>query len=245
MSAPSMMSSAWLCSAARARASCGFWCASLQQVAARWRRLAARSSLSSTVGGAQMQLLDGREPRQPERFARDDDDQRQRRDDGEGQAEQSRGSSLRANRSSIRWVTPSPRPSSTSPPSAVQNSVPQRKPRARRDSGASIGDRQQGRIGFRRDVDRAARRAAGVRRHPSRRRRDRRAGRSPGADEAIARSLQSVSDQELEGAVEADVRQRGLVRCRRVRAAAAGSAGSGNRSFRPARWRGRETHRRR
>src|SRR5688572_7251332 len=34
---------------------------------------------------------------------------------------------------------------------------------------------------------------------------------SPAADAAFSRSLQSVSEQELEGAVKADVRQRGLV----------------------------------
>src|SRR6266481_7902762 len=34
---------------------------------------------------------------------------------------------------------------------------------------------------------------------------------SPAADDEIARSLQFVSDQELEGAVKADVRQSGLV----------------------------------
>src|ERR1700731_4720287 len=41
----------------------------------------------------------------------------------------------------------------------------------------------------------------------SRSRRDRRASRSPACGDGGARSLQSVSDQELEGAVEADVRQ--------------------------------------
>ena len=47
MSAPSMMSSAWPCSAARARARCGFWCASLQEVLHDGAAFA-RSSLAST-----------------------------------------------------------------------------------------------------------------------------------------------------------------------------------------------------
>ena len=50
-------------------------------------RLSARSSLSEHLGRAQMQFLDRREPRQPERFARDDDDKRQRGGDGKRQPE--------------------------------------------------------------------------------------------------------------------------------------------------------------
>ena len=40
------------------------------------------------LGGAQMQFLDGREPRQPERFARDHDNQRQCGDNRECQPEE-------------------------------------------------------------------------------------------------------------------------------------------------------------
>ena len=54
-------------------------------------RLSARSSLTQHLGGALMQLLDGRQPRQPERFARDHDRQRQRGGDGKRQPDDSRG----------------------------------------------------------------------------------------------------------------------------------------------------------
>ena len=91
------------------------------------------------LGGAQVQLLDGGEPRQPDRFAGEHDRQRQRGEDGKRKSERSRGLSLRANRSSIRFTMPSPVPSTTSPPSADQNSVPQRKPRRAGSSGASTG----------------------------------------------------------------------------------------------------------
>ena len=48
-------------------------------------RLAGAIVAGQHLGGAQMQFFDGREPRQPERLARDDDEQRQRRDAGAGQ----------------------------------------------------------------------------------------------------------------------------------------------------------------
>ena len=79
-----MMSSAWLVSAARARASCGFWCASLSRSlhdgAAPGAVVAAQH-----VDGPLVQLLDRRQPRHPERFAPDDNRQRQRSGDGEDQ----------------------------------------------------------------------------------------------------------------------------------------------------------------
>ena len=169
-------------------------------------RLAARSSLSKHLGGALVQLLDGGEPRQPERFARDDDHQRQRRERRQAPAPRQPRLSLRANRSSIRLTTPSPRPSSTRPPSADQNSVPQRKPRLRRDQRRVDRHRQLRRVGLRRDLHRAARgRGWLVRIHhdhagivePERR-------RPPcGVFSLIA----AVSDQELQRAVEADMRQ--------------------------------------
>ena len=85
-----------------------------------------------------MQFLDGRKPRQPERLARDHDDQRQRGDNRERQPEEAEA--FAARKQILDQVDDAePEPEQHQPAGAAQNSVPQRKPRRTGTSGASIG----------------------------------------------------------------------------------------------------------
>ena len=136
MSAPSMMSPAWLSSAVRARASRGLRCASLRR-SRRIARLSARSSLSRTPAARSCSFsmvarrtsaVSSRSVTTPSPSAAAAANAMPRMP----------RLSLRVNRSSIRCVTLSPRPSTTMPAMPVQNIVPQPKPR-RGTTTASIG----------------------------------------------------------------------------------------------------------
>ena len=112
-------------------------------------------------GGALMQFFDGRQPRQPERFARDHDGKRQRGGRGKNQSE--KAEALAARKQILDQMGhANPVPSSTRPAIALQNIVPQRNPLPRRQHRRLDRDRQQRGIGFRRDVHRAAGRTARV-----------------------------------------------------------------------------------
>ena len=158
MSAPSMMSSVWVCSAARARASCGFSCASLTR-SATMARLAVAVVADQHLGGALMQLFDCGKPHQPEHFASRDDQQSPVPRATAKPSPAKPRLSLRANRSSISLMMPSPVPSSTRPAVPAQNSVPQRKPRRARRQRRLHRHRQLRRLGLGRDLHGAAARA--------------------------------------------------------------------------------------
>ncbi len=149
--------------------------------------------------------------------------------------------SLREKRSSIRLTTPSPVPSSTSPPTAVQNTAPQRKPRRAGSSGASIGTGNSAGSGSGViwTVPRAGRpvSSGSITITPGSSSLNV-AGRRCGVFSLIAVGLRSGTGGRGQGGC---VAKRARPR-RRARAAAAGTAGSGNRPFRKACWRGRETH---
>ena len=111
-------------------------------------------------GGAQMQFFDGRQPRQAERFARDDNGQCQR--GGGRKAETEKAESL-ATREQIldqlrdaETETKQHQSADGAPEHAAPGKAAPRGEQRRLDK-----DRQQRGIAFRRDADRAARRAAG------------------------------------------------------------------------------------
>ena len=124
-------------------------------------RLAARSSLSERRGGAQMQFFDGRQPRQPICLARDHDQKRQRGGEGQGQSEKAEAFVAR------EQVLDQMGDAETC---AEQDQSPDRGPEYRapaqaapcRDERRLDRDRQQRRIGFGRDMDRAAGRTARI-----------------------------------------------------------------------------------
>ncbi len=132
-----MMSPACPCSVARARASCGFWCAIFRR-SCTMTRLSARSSLSSAVVARRCIFSIAASRARPSAS-------RAITTASASEATKANASprmprlSLRANRSSISAVTPSPAPSSTSPPIAAQNTAPQRKPRRVGSIGVSTG----------------------------------------------------------------------------------------------------------
>ena len=156
-----MMSSAWPCSVARARASCGFWCASFEQilhdgpafravVAQRAPRRRADAVFRSSQAAPARTLRARPRPTSASAAAKAKASPRKPRP------------SLRANRSSIRL--------GNAKPETEQDQPADRGPEHRAPAkAASHGhdrrldrDRQQRRIGFRRDVDRAAGRAARI-----------------------------------------------------------------------------------
>ena len=151
--------------------------------------------------------------------------------------------SLRVNKSSIRLTTPSPRPSSTSPAVAAQNNVPQRKPRRTGISGVSTttGSSAGSASGVMRTVPWTGRvessasitTTAGSSSLKV-------AGRRCGVFSLIAACLRSGTAAPGRGGCEAGW----ALRRRCVRLAADESEESGNRSFRPPRWQGRETRHR-
>ena len=147
--------------------------------------------------------------------------------------------SLRANRSSIKLTMPSPSPSSTSPPVAAQNSVPQRKPRRIGTSGASIGTGNcaGSASGVICTVPRAGRleSSGSITITPGSSSLNV-AGRRWGVFSLIAVGLRSGTGGRGQGGCEAKPAPRRL----RAATAAAGSAGSDNRPSRKPCWRGRE-----
>ena len=113
------------------------------------------------LGGAQMQLLDGCEPRQAERLARDHDDQSQCCGSRKGRPEQTKAFAARKQVfDQIDDAKPEAKqhePSGRSPEQrAPAETAPHRHQRRLND------DRQQRRIGFRRDANRAAGGAGGI-----------------------------------------------------------------------------------
>ena len=150
--------------------------------------------------------------------------------------------SLRANRSSTRLRMPSPVPSSTSPPTAAKNSVPQRKPRRTGTSGASTGTgSSDGSLsGVMRTVPRAGRPVSSesITTTPGSSSLNV-AGRRCGVFSFIAVGLRSGTEGRGQGGCEAAK----ALPFRHVAVVAAGSAGNGNRPCRRACWRGHETRR--
>ncbi len=204
-------------------------------------RLAARSSLSKHLGGAQMQFLDGCQPRQPERFACDHDSQRQRRDHCKAQSEEAQA--LAARKQILDQIDDA---------EARCRAAPARRPpprtacpsesRAARKQRRVDRHRQQRGVGLRRDLDRAAGGAAGiVRIHHDHAGIVELEGRRPPMRRfsLIAVGLRSGTGGRGQGGCEATPARRR----RRAQAAAAGSAGSGNRPCQKLRWRGREMRR--
>ena len=208
---------------------------------------ASRSSLAMTADRALAQLLDRREPEKPDDFARDEDEQGESRraPPARGRASQAIGAGKQVLDQTHDGEAEA---SETSPPSADQNSVPQGKLRRRTASARTAGPATH-RSGFGRDDDRAAapRRVSSRPAHPTTYRpADRRAGTPPACAGRGRRSCETVSQQELQRAVEANVRQgrrsvRSTVEQRRAKAQEAvvglarGRWSSGPRKHRPAR----------
>ena len=144
--------------------------------------------------------------------------------------------SLRANRSSIRLTVPSPSPSSTRPATALQNSVPQPKPRRGR-AGASIVTGNCGSAsGVICTVPRAGRPASSPSTTTTLASSSRKVAGLRGFDRSvISGGLRSGTAAPGQGGCEAAPARP----CRRAPAPADGSAGSGSRLSRPTRWRGR------
>lgn len=239
MSAPSMMSSAWPASAARARASCGFWCASLSR-SLTMARLAARSSLTSTSAARRCSFSIVASRANPKASRAITTISANAAANAKASPRKPR-LSLRANRSSIRLTIPSPSPSSTSPPMAAQNSVPQRKPRRTGSGGTSIGTGNcaGSASGVICTVPRAGRleSSGSITTTPGSSSLNV-AGRRWGVFSLIAVCLRSGTGGRGQGGCEAKPARRRP----RAAIAAAGSAGSDSRPFRKPCWRGRETN---
>ena len=86
-----------------------------------------------------MQFFDGGKARQPERFAGDDDDKRQRGGNGKNQSEIAEAFAAREQVLDQAGDAESEAEQDQSTESALQNIAPQRKPRCTGTSGASTG----------------------------------------------------------------------------------------------------------
>ena len=208
-----MMSARWASSRARARASRGMRRVS-DSMSASSARPCSRSSLSMIACARSAQRLDRAEPHKPDGLAQDHGQQRQAREHRERKARCAEPGRAREQILDDARDREPKRRSATSPDSADQNSAPQR-------HAAALARRSR-------------RRRQTARSTPPRPRLRRRGSSGAAIDEPrivdaehrglarLSRSSQPVPDQELQRAVEANVRQR------RDAVAASSSAGGGS-----------------